>query len=92
MSITKEELIALADKGYQEFEERLMKESSSKILAEYYNNLSDIKDIADSWDLVMRDIYEADSTLCNEIRLTAKEYELEDSFEFAKACIAHKLV
>lgn len=92
MSITKEELIKLADKGYREFEERVYSESSSKLLDEYFKSLLDIKDKTLFFDLTMKDIHGANSVLCNEIRLTAKEYRLEDSFEFAKACIAHSLI
>lgn len=92
MPITKEELIVLAEKGYYEFEDRLEKEKSSKIFAEYFENLKVLGDATNSWDLTMKDIHEINKVLCNEIRLTAKEYQLDDAFEFAKACIAHKIV
>lgn len=39
----------------------------------------------------MKDIYELNKGSCLNIRMTAKEYEIEDSFSFAKACIAHTL-
>lgn len=92
MSITKEALIILAEKGYYEFEDRLETEKSSKIFAEYFKNLKELGNIPDSWDLTMKDIHEINKMLCMEIRLTAKEYKLEDAFEFAKACIAHKII
>lgn len=92
MSISKEELVSLAEKGYYEFEDRLETEKSSKIFTEYFKNLTDLGNLPDSWDLTMKDIHEINKNLCMEIRLTAKEYQLEDSFEFAKACIAHKII
>lgn len=89
MGITKEELVALAAKGYDRFEDRIENENPSKVIAEYYKNLENID--TSNWDLTMKDIYELNKGACLNIRMTAKEYEIEDSFSFAKACIAHTL-
>lgn len=92
MSLSKNELIDLANKGREEFEERVWDEDTKKVIDEFEKNLGTFgAKLAMNWGLTLDDIYKHDTHIHNHLVLSAKEVDLEP-MHFIRMCIAYKVL
>lgn len=91
MSLSKNELILLANKGREEFEERVWNEDTKQVINAFEKNLGTFgAKLAMNWGLTLDDIYKYDIHIHNHLVLSAKEVDLEP-LHFVRMCIAHKI-
>jgi len=90
MSLSKDELILIANQGREEFEERIWDEDSDALIKTFEKKLNTFgAKLANNWGLSLEDFYNYDQHIHNHMISSAKEAGLEP-FHFIKMCIAYK--